>query len=179
MSAVHAQKAGQCLSKIFEAIKAVNRDTGGMPENMNYCGGLNMFDIMTGVVLFLSTIYEGWKLYTSINTLIILNDQLGSIDADTAAYIQLEAIRNNSLTEIIILSALLILTLICLIRFIRWAIIGYIMYMTHNTTKDFLKTTNGNAAPAQKNYENSSKKRPSAGGMRITNHHNNNTNTEK
>ena len=68
-----------------------------MPENMNYCGGLNMFDIMTGVVLFLSTIYEGWKLYTSINTLIILNDQLGSIDADTAAYIQLEAIRCRKL----------------------------------------------------------------------------------
>ena len=130
-----------------------------------------MFDIMTGVVLLLSTIYEGWRLYGSINTLIVLNDQLGSINEDTAAFVQIEAIRSSSITEIIILSALLILTLICLLRFIRWAIIGNIMYMTQNTTKDFLKTTNGNAKP-ESGKEKKVKKRPSTGGMKITNQDN-------
>jgi len=98
-----------------------------------------MFDFLTGAVLLLSGIYEGFSLVRAINSLLSLNNALNDLDPGTAAYIQAEGLRNDTIFQIICCSALLLLTLICLLRFVRWAIIGNIAYMTHNTTKDFLK----------------------------------------
>ena len=101
-----------------------------------------MFDFLTGAVLLLSAVYEGYRLYHAVNALAALNSAAAGLDTDTAAFIQTEAMKNDTIVEIVCCSALLLLTLICLIRFIRWAIIGNIIFLTHNTTKGFLKTTN-------------------------------------
>ena len=125
-----------------------------------------MFDFLTGAVLLLSGIYEGFSLVRAINSLLSLNNALNDLDPGTAAYMQAEGLRNDTIFQIICCSALLLLTLICLLRFVRWAIIGNIAYMTHNTTKDFLKTTNNPGSGARKPV---SEKNRSSGGMRITN----------
>lgn len=121
-----------------------------------------MFDILTTVVLFLSGGYEAYRIFKAVNSLSALQEAVKTVDADTSAYIQIQSVMTDNIIEIIVCSALLILTLICIIRFIRWAIIGNIIYLTHNTTKDFLKTTNGR----NNNYKSGSS---SAGGMKITN----------
>ena len=125
-----------------------------------------MFDILTTVVLVLSAAFEGWKLFRAVNSLAGLDQALKSLDPDTAAYIQVEALKSSTIVEIVICSVLLLLTAICIIRFIRWAIIGNIIYLAHNTTKDFLKTTNnGSGAPSKSKRSGSH----STGGMKITN----------
>ena len=102
-----------------------------------------MFDFLTGIVLLLSGIYEGYRLVHAVNALSIYNTALEEISPDTAAFVQMQQMQSESMIEIIVCGILLLLTMICLIRFIRYAIIGNLIYLTHNTTKDFLKTTNG------------------------------------
>ncbi len=125
-----------------------------------------MFDFLTGTVLFLSCIYEGYRLVYAINALVEYSQTIGSIDTDTTAFLQMESVKNNSIFEIVICGVLLLLTLICLLRFIRWAIIGNIIYMTHNTTKDFIKTTNGDGSGSSVKVKSKSS---AYGGMKITN----------
>ena len=127
-----------------------------------------MFDFLTGAVLLLSAVYEGYRLYHAVNALAALNSAAASLDTDTAAFIQTEAMKNDTIVEIVCCSALLLLTLICLIRFIRWAIIGNIIFLTHNTTKGFLKTTNNKDSGPTESVKIGKKPR-STGGMRITN----------
>ena len=101
-----------------------------------------MFDILTAIVLLLSGIFEGYKLFQAVNSLALYNEAMSNASQNQTLLYQLEVIKNNSIFEIIVCSILLVLTIICLIRFIRLAIIGNIVYLAHNTTKDFLKTTN-------------------------------------
>ena len=125
-----------------------------------------MYSTLTAVVLVLSGIYDGYRLLLAINT--FSASAMTSVSPDTAAYGVLENVKNTALIEIIICSVLLILTIICIIRFIRLAIIGNIIYLTHNTTKDFIKTTNGSGSDNATVF-NKQKKPRSTGGMRITN----------
>lgn len=119
-----------------------------------------MFDILTAVVLVLSGTFEGWKLVKAVKALGVYNENAGLIPAD-----QLEILKNNCVIEIVVCGILLALTLVCIIRFIRLAIIGNIVYLTHNTTKDFIKTTNGTSSVKQ----NTPRRPKNTGGMRITN----------
>lgn len=118
-----------------------------------------MFDFLTGIVLLLSGIYEGYRLVEAVNTLTIYNTALGEINSDTAALAQIQQMQGGCIIEIIVCGVLLLMTLICLIRFIRYAVVGNLIYLTHNTTKDFLKTTNSsNSGSGGMKFTNSDKK---------------------
>lgn len=119
-----------------------------------------MFDILTAVVLVLSGMFEGWKLVQAVTALGVYNENAGIIPSA-----QLEVLKNNCVIEIVVCGILLALTLVCIIRFIRLAIIGNIIYLTRNTTKDFIRTTNGTSSGKQ----NTSHRPKNTGGMRITN----------
>ncbi len=111
-----------------------------------------MFDFLTAAVLLFSGIFEGFRLANAISILQTCSAPVSPAEQDTIFMVQMEAMKNNAIIEIVVCAVLLLLTLICLIRFIRWAIIGNLIYMTHRTTQDFLKTTNrsSSASPGMK-----------------------------
>ena len=127
-----------------------------------------MFDILTAIVLLLSGIFEGYKLFQAVNSLALYNKAMSNASQNQTLLYQLEVIKNNSIFEIIVCSILLVLTIICLIRFIRLAIIGNIVYLAHNTTKDFLQTTNS----SRSSESSASSSYGYTGGMKITNSNN-------
>lgn len=101
-----------------------------------------MFDFLTAIVLVLSGVYEGYRLVSAVNVLNDYSTAMANVGQETAAFAQLQSAQTNAIIEIVICGVLILLTLICLFRFIRYALVRNLSYLLSNTTRGFLKTTN-------------------------------------
>ncbi len=105
-----------------------------------------MFFSFTLIVLLLSGIYEGYRLFGLIGSINEIGAGMAAVSADSAAYGQLQSLQSGMITETIVCGVLLLLTVICLIGYVRYVIIRNLSFIFSNVTKDVIKTTNRNSA---------------------------------
>ncbi len=101
---------------------------------------------LTPIVLILSGIYEGYRLFGLIGSLNDIGVSMTDVSANSAAYGQLQSVQSGMITEAIICGVLLILTVICLIGYIRYVIVRNLSFIFGNVTKDVIKTTNNDVS---------------------------------
>ncbi len=105
-------------------------------------------------VFFLSGIYEVWRMISLFGAVGACNAALSDLDAGTAAYAQLQTALTGNIIELVIVALLLVLTIICIIRFIWYTIIQNAAMILGNKTKDVIKTTNADrSAGIPANYD--------------------------
>lgn len=90
----------------------------------------------------LSGLYEGWRIYALIGSIGANNNALSVLDPGTAAYSQVQGIMTGNIIELVIVSVLLLLSIICIIKFIWYTIIKNAAYLLKTKTSDVIKTTN-------------------------------------
>lgn len=94
------------------------------------------------VVFILGAIYEGWRIFSLIGSIGACNNALADLDPGTAAFSQMQGMLTGNIIELIIVCVLLLLTVICIFRFIWYAIIQNAAFLLRTKTSDVLKTTN-------------------------------------
>lgn len=97
---------------------------------------------LTPIVLILSGIYEGYRLFGLIGSINEIGVGMAAVSADSTAYGQLQSLQSGMITETIVCGVLLLLTVICLIGYVRYVIIKNLSFIFNNVTKDVIKTTN-------------------------------------
>ncbi len=112
-----------------------------------YCtgssGGMEMIVSFLYLAVFILTgVYEVWRIISLFGSIWSCNQALSTLDPGTAAYSQLQGVITGSTVELVIVFALLILTLICIFRFIWYAIIQNAAMILKTKTSDVIKTTN-------------------------------------
>ena len=101
-----------------------------------------MYDFLSMLLMLLSGIYEGFRIRTLYEAIAEIDRQLQGADLSAAVISQMQAARTASVVEIIICGALLLLTVICLLRGIKYLIVNNIIMFAKTRTSDIIKTTN-------------------------------------
>ena len=97
---------------------------------------------LTPIVLILSGIYEGYRLFTIIGSYGDISKSLFEISSNSIAFDQLQGMQSGMITEAVVCGILLLLTIISLIAYIRYVIVKNLSFIFNNVTKDVIKTTN-------------------------------------
>lgn len=90
----------------------------------------------------LSGAYEIWRIVSIAGSFDGLNRAIEELDQTGAAYTQLQSVLTGSIIELVILSVLLLINIICIIRFIIYTLIGPAAYLLKTKTSDVLRTSN-------------------------------------
>ena len=101
-----------------------------------------MYDFLSMFVMLLSGIYELFRITAAAGTIAELDKQLSNAGLSADVIAQLQSSRTSAMIDCIICAALLLLTVICLFRGIKYLIINNIILFTSTRTSDILKTTN-------------------------------------
>ncbi len=110
-----------------------------------------MFFPLTAIVLLLSGVYEGYRLFTIIGSYGDISRSLFEISSNSIAFDQLQGMQRGMITEAVVCGILLLLTIISLIAYIRYVIVRNLSFIFNNVTKDVIKTTNSSSNNNNKN----------------------------
>ncbi len=110
-----------------------------------------MFFFLTHTALLLSGIYECYRLFDIIGSYGDISESLSEISSDSAAYEQLLGVQNGMITEAVICGVLLLLTVICLILYIKNILLRSLFAVFNSSAGDFIRTTNRSGNNSSRN----------------------------
>lgn len=110
-----------------------------------------MFFPLTAMVLLLSGVYEGYRLFTIIGSYGDISRSLFGISSDSIAFDRLQGMQRGMMIEAVICGILLLLTIVCLILYIRNVLIRNLSIILNNITGDVIRTTNSSSNNNNKN----------------------------